>query len=87
MKPPLPADTHPDIERLLIQRYRTMSPAHKAAMVRDLNLAVYSMQLAETQRRHPDATLAECEMRVASRWLPRELMRRAFGWDPEEQGY
>jgi len=32
---------------------------------------------------HPEASDHEVLLRVAARHLPRELMIRAYGWDPE----
>jgi len=29
----------------------------------------------------------EMKLRLASRWLEPELMREAFAWDPEKEGY
>jgi hypothetical protein len=45
------------------------------------------IQLAEIRRRHPDADDWELKMRLASRRLDPDLMRRAFGWDPDVEGY
>ena len=36
---------------------------------------------------HPEASEREIKLRVASRRIPAELMRRAFGWDPDKEGY
>jgi uncharacterized protein YfbU (UPF0304 family) len=80
-------DTHPEIERILIEAYRRMTPAEKLRKVRQLNEFGYRLALAEVRRRHPDASERECQLRVASRYLPAELMRKAFHWDPERQGY
>ena len=41
----------------------------------------------DIRRRHPDATSREQQLRLASRWLPAETMRRVFGWDPDREGY
>ncbi|MFA0740235.1 MAG: hypothetical protein DFNUSKGM_000337 [Candidatus Fervidibacter sacchari] len=42
---------------------------------------------AEVRQRHPNADEREIRLRVASRWLPPELMQKAFGWNPKERGF
>jgi hypothetical protein len=39
------------------------------------------------RRRHPNADEREQALRVASRWIEPELMKRAFGWDVHKVGY
>jgi hypothetical protein len=80
-------DTHPEIERILIEAYRRMTPAEKIRKMRQLNEFGYRLALAEVQRRYPGASERECQLRVASRYLPADLMRKAFGWNPEEMGF
>lgn len=82
-----PSDTHPDIEAVLVEGYRRMSVAEKMARVRALTLAVQELALVDVRRAHPDADEREQALRLASRWLDPETMRRAFGWDPATQGY
>jgi hypothetical protein len=80
-------DTHPDIERIQIEAYRKMSPAEKWRRVEDLNRTLDALALADVRRRHPNANEYECRLRVASRRIPADLMRKAFGWNPEVEGY
>jgi hypothetical protein len=80
-------DTDPAIESILIEGYRRMSPAQKLARVRDLTRAVQQLALLDIRRRHPGADDREQGLRLASRWIEPELMRRAFGWDAREAGY
>ena len=44
------------------------------------------MAEAGVRKMHPQAPDREVFLRVASRHLPRELMIRAYGWDPEIDG-
>ena len=81
------SDTHPDVEKRLIEGYRAMTPAQKWRRVCDLNRTLDALARADVRRRHPEAYEREVNLRVASRRLPAELMRRAFGWDPDRQGY
>ncbi|MFO0590808.1 MAG: hypothetical protein U0441_24910 [Polyangiaceae bacterium] len=76
-----PSDTHPRVEAFLIEGYRRMSPSQKLERVRALTRAVQELALMDVRRRFPEADEREQALRVASRWLDPELMRRAFGWD------
>jgi hypothetical protein len=80
-------DTHPEIERILIEAYRRMTPREKIEKMRQLNEFGYRLALAEVQRRYPEASERECHLRVASRYIPPDLMRKAFGWNPDEMGF
>ncbi|MCC2668246.1 MAG: hypothetical protein K0Q72_717 [Armatimonadetes bacterium] len=86
MKPQL-NDTDPQVEAMLIEAYRRMAPSEKLASVQAGNRAVQKLQSADIRRRHPDADERELQLRLASRWIPRELMLKAFGWDPDVEGY
>ena len=80
-------DTDPAIEAILIEGYRRMSPAQKLECVRALTRAMQQLALLDIRRRHPTADEREQALRLASRWIEPELMRRAFGWDAREVGY
>jgi hypothetical protein len=75
-------DTSPETERLLIQRYRAMSPAEKVGIVRELSRASQALALTGLRRRHPSADDHELRMRLASTRLPDSVMREVFGWPP-----
>ena len=77
------SDTSPEVEAYVAEGYRRMTPAARIARVVALNGALLSLAEADERRRHPDADQREIDLRVASRWLDAETMRRAFGWDPE----
>jgi hypothetical protein len=87
MNPALPNDTSPEVERILVEGYRKMSPAQKLARVEALTRAVQELALLDVRRRYPNADEREQALRVASRWIEPELMRRALGWDAREAGY
>ncbi len=80
-------DTHPKIEQMQIEGYRRMSSVEKLKIVEDLTEFVTMLSLSDVRRRHPEADERECRLRVASRWLDPELMKKAFGWDVKEKGY
>ena len=86
MKPHSP-DTHPDIERILIEHYRRMTPAEKFRRIESLNAALETLARADIARRHPNADEREIRLRIASRRLPAALMVKAFDWNPEVEGY
>jgi hypothetical protein len=83
----LSSDTDPEAERILIEGYRRMPVWEKLQRVGELNELVQSLAMADIRRRHPDASPRECALRLASRWLDADLMRKAFGWDPDKEGY
>jgi hypothetical protein len=82
----VPSDTHPTVETFILDGYRRMSPAEKIARVTALTQTVQRLALADIRRRYPTATMREQSLRLASRWLGPDLMRKAFGWDVEKEG-
>jgi hypothetical protein len=80
-------DTDPKAEAILIEGYRRMSFSEKLERVFELTQAVRELALSDIRQRHPFAGERELALRLASRWLSPELMRRAFGWDPDIEGY
>ncbi len=84
---PLSMDTHPEIERVLLDGYRRMSPARKCRVVWDLTATTRELALARIRQQHPAADERERRLYLASLWIDRATMIRAFGWDPAERGY
>lgn len=80
-------DTHPDIEALLVEGYRRMSPSRKLECVWALSRALDELALLDVRRRHPEADAREQALRVASRRIEPDLMLRAFNWDVRQQGF
>jgi len=84
----LSPDTPPEVEEIVNERYRQMTPQEKIAAVRDLNRTVLLMAVAGIRLRHGrDVPESELKLRLASLWLDRETMIRLHGWDPEIEGY
>jgi hypothetical protein len=81
------SDTSPQAEATLMARYRTMSPAAKLERVRVLSGVMADLVMSDIARRHPDASPRERLLRLAARRIDAETMRRAFGWDPDREGY
>jgi hypothetical protein len=85
--PPRPgSDTPPEVERLMIELWRKASPEQKLQKVVGLGRALNELICADLRRRYPDATERELQLRVAARSYDRELMIKAFGWDPRVHG-
>jgi len=82
----LSRDTSPEAEAIIIAGYRRMSPTEKLERVRQMTQAVQQMALTRLREQYPEATERELVLRLASLWIPRDLMIRAFGWDPDRQG-
>jgi hypothetical protein len=84
----LSPDTPPEIEEIVLERYRQMSPFEKLMQVFELNYRAQQMAALRIQAQYgPDLSERELRLRLAALWLDRELMIEAFGWDPEIEGY
>jgi hypothetical protein len=82
------SDTPPDIEEMILERYREMTPREKLALVIDLNRAAQAMAAVRIRAQYgPALPERELCLRLAALWLDRETMIRVFGWDPEVEGY
>ena len=80
-------DTPPEIERIIMEGYRKMSFGKKMELIDELNVMLDSFVRSDVRSRHPDADEREVRLRIASRQIPPELMKKAFGWDVEKEGY
>ena len=81
-------DTSPEIEEIVLERYRQMSPFERLMQVFELNQMAQQMAALRIQAQYgPDLSERELRLRLAALWLDRELMIEAFGWDPEVEGY
>src|SRR5690348_13611001 len=79
------SDTSPEAEKVLIELYRQAPAWKKLRQVSQLTRMVQELALCDIRRRHPHADAREQQLRLASRWLSGETMRRVFGWDPEKE--
>ena len=84
---PFYSDTHPEAMKVWIDLLRKKSPGEKLGMV--FEMARFARRLSETGVRaaHPEADEREVFLRAAARRLDRDLMIRAYGWDPQAHGY
>jgi hypothetical protein len=83
----LAEDTAPEIEALLVEHYRQLVPHQKVAIILDLNRTSEEAALAGIRERHPNADERELQLRLAALKYGRELMVKAYGWDPALEGW
>lgn len=81
-------DTSPEVEQRLIDEYRRMSPGQRLMMAMEMNRAVQELAASRIRAQYgPDLPERELRLRLAALWIDRETMIRAFGWDPQVEGY
>jgi hypothetical protein len=83
----LSPDTLPEVEWIMIEGYRKMPAWKKLEQAPELTQLVRQLAMNDICRRYPLADDRERKLRLASRWLEPELMKKAFAWDPEKEGY
>lgn len=81
--PPEFADTDPRAMEAWLSLQRNMAPGDKLIAVLDASALVLSMYEAGVRLQYPNASEREVLLRTAARHLSRDLMIRAYGWDPE----
>lgn len=75
-------DTAPKALEVFYEIQRRRSPEQKLADVFDLSEGLFEAAKAGVRLRHPNADEREVFLRAVASRLPRELMVRAYGWDP-----
>lgn len=80
----LSPDTHPDIERLQIERLRQMPAWRKMALMAEMSESVRALALAGLRHRYPADTPAQRRRRLADLLLGPDLAARVYGPFPEE---
>lgn len=83
----LAKDIHPKAEQVLIDLLRQTATWQKCQQVSQMIQTCRQLSLAGLRIRYPDASEEEILRRLAALWLPRELVIRVYGWDPDIQGY
>ena len=81
------SDTSPRAERVLFELYRRMEPWQRLRIAFDLQQTVEDAARVGIRERRPGCSEREELLRLRALSYPRELMVRAFGWDPEVEGY
>ena len=82
---PLFPDTPLHIVHILLDLYRRMTPAQRAARMLEMCRAAGRLAEAGVRRQFPHADENEIRLRTAARWLPADLMRKAYGFDPDAE--
>ena len=75
---PFSRDTSPEVQALLVERWRTMSPAEKASLVDTLTLDCIALACAGIRDRHPDASPEQVRFFLGVRCLGLEVATRAL---------
>ncbi len=77
-------DTDPRAMEVWLDLLRSKTPGERLATA--LDLSNFALQFSEmgVRKAHPDADDREVFLRVAARHLSRDLMIRAYHWDPEQ---
>jgi hypothetical protein len=79
-------DTDPRAMEVWLELLRQKAPGERLASTLTLSDLALKMAEAGVRKMYPEAPDREVFLRVASRHLPRELMIRAYRWDPEIDG-
>ena len=76
--------TDPRVMEFWLNLMRQKTPGERIAMA--FELADLAIEMAESVVRadYPEASEREIFLRAAALRLPRDLMIRAYGWDPEQ---
>ncbi|MEW6608347.1 MAG: hypothetical protein AB1414_13035 [bacterium] len=83
----LSPDTHPEAEKVLIERLRKAPAWRKVEMVNQITTTCRELALIGLRRRYPEAPDEELTKRLAALVLPRQLVISAYNWDPQKEGY
>jgi hypothetical protein len=76
---PFSRDTSADVQALLVEQWREMSPADKARLVDTMTRDCEKLARAGIRDRRPDASPEEVRFLLAVRRFGRELAVRALG--------
>ena len=71
---------------MMIELWRKATPEQKLQKVLSIGRMLNEFVLADLRQRYPEATERELQLRLAARSYDRELMIKAFGWDPDVHG-
>lgn len=75
---PQASDTHPEIDRFLMQAFRQMPTWKKAHLINEATKGLQQWAVAGIRHQHPDATLAEIRFYLAIRWLGKETANQLY---------
>ena len=81
------SDTDPEAERIMIELTRVRPVWKKLGAVADMTEACRQLAMVGLKTRYPNASKDELRLRLFALELDRETMIKAYGWDPEVEGY
>jgi hypothetical protein len=77
------SDTDPQALDVWLNVIRKKTPGERILMAFELTDFALKMAESGVRARYPDAPEREIFLRCAALRLPRDLMIRAYGWDPD----
>ncbi len=77
-----PLDTHPNAWKVYLDLLRNMHPDKRAGLLFTSTGLMMGLATAGEKGRHPDADDYEVQLRMAGRRYGRDLVMKAYGWDP-----
>jgi len=83
----LSPDTTPEAESVLLELLRRAPVWKRLQMIDQMHEMLRQLAIADIRRRYPHADAEEIKRRLAARVLSRTDVIKAYGWDPELEGY
>jgi hypothetical protein len=80
-------DDPPEVRARVIEILRETPTWRKVELASEMWQTCRTFALAGLRRRHPALDEAALQRRLPALFLPRELVIKVYGWDPEELGY
>ena len=84
---PLSSDTTPEAQRKQYELMRRLSPEQRLSLAFALTDAMRQLIISDLQHRFPAADANEIRRRFIARVLPREVVIKAYGFDPKLEGF
>lgn len=84
---PLSPDTTPEVQRKHYELMKRLSPEQRLSMAFALTDATRQLIMSDLHYRFPEAGDDEIRRRFIARVLPRDLVLRAYGFDPKVEGF
>jgi len=83
----LSPDTSPEAEAVLVELLQRAPVWKRLQMVDQMYEMLRLLTLADLRRCYPNADEQEINRRLTARFLSREEIIAAYGWDPQVEGY
>lgn len=75
---PQSIDTHPDIDKFLMQAFRQMPVWKKAHLINEATKGIQQYSLIGIRHQYPHATPAEMRFQLAIRWLGKDIANQLY---------